>query len=115
MGNRLNGIHIVDSPSAILTRGSLSSATQNQNWERSDQPNTQAEKVFRFESKRRQPDCRVDSLAGRCAPSSDCVPLTLKAIQSSNEKMVVSQLCNYRLNGFQSRSDSWVTGLKPRC
>src|SRR6185437_498945 len=77
---------IIGSPSAVLTRRSLSSATQNQNWERSDQPNTQAEKVFSVKPERRRLDCRVDSLAGRCAPSSDFVQQILKAIRGSNEK-----------------------------
>jgi predicted FMN-binding regulatory protein PaiB len=47
------------------------SLRQNQNWERSDQPYTQVQKTYR---KNVSFKMNVESLAGRCAPSSDFVP-----------------------------------------
>jgi phage protein U len=48
------------------------SLRQNQNWERSDQPYTQVQKHIQKIGVQNE-TITVESLAGRCAPSSDSV------------------------------------------
>ena len=58
------------------------SLRQNQNWERSDQPYTQVQKHTEKNAGFQNETINLESLAGRCAPSSDFVSDRLCSTQT---------------------------------
>ena|SRR6185436_5650159 len=86
--------HIVDSAGTVLTRRSLSSATQNQNWERSDQPKNQPYSLAVVVQVHNESFPCLSVWLVAALPVLICAANTEGYPRFKREQMPVSQLCN---------------------